>query len=70
MQVVDYMTGAKGSYGIERQDERGFRSFWNPSGWAGSGYVFTDKKLADAVLELLQRVHPENIPNRPLRCAA
>jgi hypothetical protein len=52
MEVVDYATGVKGSYCIGKFE--GFWSFWNPNCWAGSGYVFTDKKLANAVCKLLK----------------
>jgi hypothetical protein len=52
MEVIDYATGVKGSYCIRRM-EGIYAAFWNPKGWAGSGYVFTDKQLADAVCELL-----------------
>ena len=52
IEVVDYATGTAGSYCIRRMDGI-YASYWNPFGWAGSGYVFTDKKLADAVQALL-----------------
>ncbi len=53
--VTDRATGAKGSFCISRpMDEKGFYTeHWNPQGWAGSGYVFTDEKLAYAVRDLL-----------------
>ncbi len=50
--VTDGATGVKGSFCIERDNLR-FAEFWNPTGWAGSGYVFTDEKLAYAVRDLL-----------------
>jgi hypothetical protein len=53
--VFDYATGAKGSFCIGRPcaDNSFFREFWNPTGWAGSGFVFENKKLAYAVRDLL-----------------
>jgi hypothetical protein len=43
-----------GTY-ISRMKNNGFSEFWNTSGkWAGSGYMFTDVLLADAVLRLLK----------------
>ena len=53
--VVGHATGAKGDFCIERPcaDHPRFNEYWNPSGWAGSGYVFTDEKLAYAVRNLL-----------------
>lgn len=54
IEVVDCATGVAGTYCIRRMDGI-YASYWNPCGWAGSGYVFTDKKLADAVQALLSR---------------
>ena len=53
--VTDRATGAKGSFCIERpmKDNNFYTEYWNPEGWAGSGYVFTDEKLAYAVRDLL-----------------
>ena len=51
--LVDHATGVAGTYCIGRRDPKGFWSYWNPSGWAGSGYVFTDPNLAERVLQLL-----------------
>lgn len=75
--VIDYATGAKGSYCLQRMDGI-YASFWNPSGWAGSGYVFTDKRLADSLcktlndetslrgeLEAARQALPDSL-NRPL----
>jgi hypothetical protein len=62
LEVIDYATGAKGSYCIQRRvaDNPAFVEFWNPSPnkWAGSGYVFTDAKLAHAVCGLLSGSKP------------
>jgi hypothetical protein len=53
--VVDRATGVRGTFCIERPcaDNHAFSEYWNPDGWAGSGYVFTDEKLAYAVRDLL-----------------
>jgi hypothetical protein len=52
MEVIDYATGAKGSYCIRRVDGI-YASYWNPNGWAGSGYVFADKRIAEALCILM-----------------
>ena len=51
--LVDHATGVAGTYCIGRRDPKGFWSYWNPSGWAGSGYVFEDRKLAERVLAMI-----------------
>jgi len=53
LSIVDYATGVSGSYCIGKRNPTGFWSYWNPSGWAGSGYLFEDRKLAERVLQLL-----------------
>jgi hypothetical protein len=57
-EVLDYATGVQGSYTIRRIFEWGpsklpTAEFWNPSGWSASGYVINDRKLADAICNLL-----------------
>lgn len=53
LELRDYATGVQGSYCIGRKVDY-YWQFWNPGGeWAGSGYVFTDKKLAEAIMVLL-----------------
>lgn len=49
LELVDHATGVKGTYCIGRK-EGAYMSFWNPEGWAGSGYVFTDKRIAESVM--------------------
>ena len=59
--VTDRATGVKGSFCISRpvRDNNFYTEYWNPGAkgdsarWAGSGYVFTDEKLAYAVRDLL-----------------
>jgi hypothetical protein len=53
--VIDNATGAKGSFCIERPSHQwpNTNEYWNPQGWSGSGYVFTDEKLAYAVRDIL-----------------
>lgn len=51
--IVDFATGVKGSYCIGRKCGA-FTEFWNPSGWAGSGYVFYDRQIAEALVEAWQ----------------
>ena len=53
LSIVDYATGVSGAYCIGRRNTQGFWSYWNPSGWAGSGYVFIDRKLAESVLAMI-----------------
>ena len=50
-ELVDCADGVAGHYCIGRK-EGAFMSFWNPDGWAGSGYLFTDKRIAEAVMGL------------------
>jgi len=54
--LVNRADGVDGHYCIGRDAEIGrpYMEFWNPHGWFGSGYLFTDKKLADAVAALLR----------------
>lgn len=54
--IVDRATGVRGAYCIEQkmEDAPAYSVYWNPSGWAGSGYVFTDKALAETVVSLLE----------------
>lgn len=52
LEIVDRATGAKGTLCISRKSGI-YSEFWNPAGWAESGYVFTDRKLAEAVRDLL-----------------
>jgi hypothetical protein len=52
MEVIDYAAGASGSYCIRRMNGI-FASYWNTNGWAGSGYVFEDKRIADALCSTL-----------------
>jgi hypothetical protein len=56
LEIVDYATGVKGSFCISRPvaDNPKFTEFWNPSGWAGSGFVFTDRALVESVKRLLE----------------
>lgn len=53
LMVVDKATGVEGAYCIAKE-EGGFRMLWNPSGWAGSGYVFTNKLIAELVADGLR----------------
>lgn len=53
IEVTDYATGVKGTYCIGRKNGI-YWSYWNPSGWAGSGYLFHDKVLAEAIATLLR----------------
>ena len=52
--VHDCATGAKDSYCVGKVNGA-YYSFWNPHGWAGSGYVFYDKVLAEAICDLIRR---------------
>jgi hypothetical protein len=54
LQLYDRADGVEGHYCIGRQANPPFAEFWNPDGWAGSGFVFEDERLAQAVLKLLQ----------------
>ena len=56
-EIVDHATGVEGNYCIGQRvaGAPAFWSFWNPSGWAGSGFVFTDKAAAKAVIGLLEK---------------
>ena len=60
IEVIDYAAGAKGTYCIGRKmgDNHAFMEFWNPHGWAGSGYVFSNKTLAHALCGLLSGSKP------------
>lgn len=53
--LVDWGDGVAGHYCIGRVLCPPYIEYWNPApyGWTASGYLFTDKRLADAVLELL-----------------
>lgn len=55
LRLCDRADGVRGHYCIGRPVRNcpAFTEYWNPSGWAGSGYLFTDEKLAQAVLDLL-----------------
>ena len=60
IEVIDYAAGAEGTYCIGRKmgDNHAFMEFWNPHGWAGSGYVFSNKTLAHALCGLLSGSKP------------
>lgn len=45
--------GVMGHYCVGSEIE-GHMEYWNPSGWAASGFVFTDKTLAVSVLNLFR----------------
>ena len=49
-EILDRATGVPGAYCIARK-EGAFLSFWNPSGWAGAGYVFDDRRIAQALID-------------------
>ena len=48
-EITDYATGVEGTFCIGRK-EGAFMSYWNPGGWAGSGYVFHDRRIAEVVM--------------------
>jgi hypothetical protein len=56
-EIVDYATGIQGTYCIGQRvaGAPAFIAYWNPAGWAGSGYVFTDKELVEAIVGLLEK---------------
>lgn len=58
LKLHDRADGVKGHYCIGRpmRDHPAFTEYWNPSGWAGSGYLFTDEKLVQSVLDLIAEV--------------
>ena len=70
--IEDYAAGVRGDYCISQRivGAPAFQAFWNPTGWAGSGFVFTNKSLAEAIVKLLeQRQHDADSLRAALKAA-
>lgn len=56
VKLVNYADGVDGHYCIGRRvGNTIYQEFWNPDGWAGSGFLFTDKRIAEAVANGLSK---------------
>ena len=53
IKLFDRADGVKGHFCVGFVDNKGYANYWNPTGYAGHGYLFEDQTIAQALVDVL-----------------